>query len=159
MSEHPATIDWNRDGRDFTYESYDRDHTWTFAGGAVVSASAAPGFRGNPNLIDPEEAFVASLSSCHMLTFLALAAKAKFVVDRYTDHAVGHMKKNEEGRFAVVHVELAPVIEFAGDVPTVEELAKLHHEAHDLCFIANSVKTHVTVEPHTSQPIEPAADR
>ena len=159
MSEHSATIDWNRDGRDFTYQSYDRDHTWTFAGGAVVSASAAPGFRGNPDLIDPEEAFVASLSSCHMLTFLALAAKARLVVDRYTDRAVGHLEKDDQGRSAVARVELAPVIEFAGDVPTAEVLAELHHQAHDLCFIANSVKTHVTVKRHTSQPIEPAADR
>ncbi len=159
MSDHAATIDWNRAGRDFTYESYDRDHTWTFAGGAVVKASAAPGFRGSPELIDPEEAFVASLSSCHMLTFLALAAKAKFVVDRYTDRAVGHLEKNDQGRLAVARVELAPVIAFAGNAPTAEGLAELHHKAHDLCFIANSVTTHVTVEPHTSQPIEPVADR
>ncbi len=159
MSEHSVTIDWNRDGRDFTYELYGRDHTWTFAGGAVVSASAAPGFRGSPDLIDPEEAFVASLSSCHMLTFLALAAKGKFVVDRYTDHAVGHMGKNDEGRFAVARVELAPAIAFAGNAPTAEELAGLHDNAHDLCCIANSVKTHVTVGQPTSQPVEPAADR
>ncbi len=159
MSEHLATIDWNRDGRDFTYESYGRDHTWTFAGGAAVNASAAPGFRGSPDLIDPEEAFVASLSSCHMLTFLALAAKGKFVVDRYTDNAVGHMEKNEDGRFAVARVELAPVIAFTGTAPTAEELAELHDKAHHLCFIANSVKTHVTVDPHASQPIEPPADR
>ncbi len=159
MSEHQATIDWNRDGRDFTYESYGRDHTWSFAGGVVVNASAAPAYKGNPDLVDPEEAFVASLSSCHMLTFLALAAKATFVVDRYTDHAVGHMHKNEEGRLAVVRVELTPVIAFAADTPTAEQLAELHHKAHNLCFIANSVKTHVTVRQDTSQPVEPAADR
>ncbi len=159
MSEHQATIDWNRDGRDFTYELYGRDHTWTFAGGAVVNASAAPGFHGRPDLIDPEEAFVASLSSCHMLTFLALAAKGKFVVDRYTDHAVGHMEKNDEGRLAVTRVILAPVIAFADRAPTAEELVELHDKAHHLCFIANSVKTKVTVECHTTQPIEPASDR
>ena len=145
MSDHNATIDWNRDGRDFTYESYSRDHTWSFAGGVVVNASAAPGYKGSPNLVDPEEAFVASLSSCHMLTFLALAAKAKLVVDRYSDHAVGQMEKNDQGQLAVTTVTLNPVIEFDGRKPEPDELAQLHDKAHHLCFIANSVKTRITV--------------
>ena len=151
MSEHSVTIDWNRDGRDFTYASYSRDHTWRFEGGAVVNASAAPGYRGSPDLVDPEEAFVASLSSCHMLTFLALAAKNGLVVDRYTDRAVGHMEKNDEGRLAVTRVVLSPVIEFAGPKPAAPQLAELHDSAHHHCFIANSVKTEITVaEPFLS---------
>ena len=154
MSEHSATIDWNRDGRDFTYASYGRDHTWRFEGGTLVNASAAPGYKGSPDLVDPEEAFVASLSSCHMLTFLALAAKKKLVVDRYTDRAVGHLEKNAEGRLAVARVVLSPVIEFAGPKPTAAQLAELHDSAHHHCFIANSVTTEVSVADAASQPIE-----
>jgi organic hydroperoxide reductase OsmC/OhrA len=147
MAEHRVTVAWERGGRDFTYERYSRDHTWTFEGGASVSASAAPGYRGNPDLVDPEEAFVASLSSCHMLTFLALAAKKRFVVDRYTDRATGFLEKNQEGKLAVTRVELRPEIMFAGEKPpTPEELGELHERAHDLCFVANSVKTAVSVE-------------
>ena len=154
MSEHSVTIDWNRDGRDFTYASYGRDHTWRFEGGALVNASAAPGYRGSPDLVDPEEAFVASLSSCHMLTFLALAAKNKLVVDRYSDRAVGHLEKNAEGRLAVTRVVLNPVIEFVGPKPTATQLAELHDSAHHHCFIANSVTTEVSVADPASQPIE-----
>ncbi len=150
MSDHKATIDWNRDGRDFTYEGYSRDHTWSFEGGVVVNASATPDYKGSPDLVDPEEAFVASLSACHMLTFLALAAKAKLVVDRYTDHAVGMLEKNDEGRLAVTTVTLNPVILYDGRKPDADELAQLHDKAHHLCFIANSVKTRITVALPTS---------
>ena len=147
MSEHRVTVAWERGGRDFTYELYTRDHTWAFEGGASVSASAAPGYRGNPELVDPEEAFVASLSSCHMLTFLALAAKKRFVVDRYTDHVTGYIEKNEAGKLAVTRIELRPEIVFAGEKqPSAQELSELHERAHDLCFVANSVKTAVSVE-------------
>ena len=112
-----------------------------------MQASAAPAYLGNPKLVDPEEAFVASLSSCHMLTFLAIAAKKKFVLDEYVDNAVGHMEKNAEGKMAITKVTLKPKITFSGDKkPTAEELDKMHHAAHDNCFIANSVKTEVTVE-------------
>ena len=151
MSDHNATIDWNRDGRDFTYESYGRDHTWSFEGGVVINASAAPGYKGSPDLVDPEEAFVASLSSCHMLTFLALAAKEKLVVNRYSDHAVGRMEANDRRQFAVTTVTLNPVIEFDGRKPEPDELAQLHDKAHHLCFIANSVKTRITVALPTSR--------
>ena len=146
MSEHRVTLAWERGGRDFTYESYSRDHAWAFDGGTVVKASAAPAYKGNPALVDPEEAFVASLSACHMLTFLALAAKGRFVVERYTDKAVGHMEKNEEGRLAITRVALRPEIEFGGRRPTAPELAALHEKSHEACFIANSVRTAVTVE-------------
>ncbi|MHC4767436.1 MAG: OsmC family protein [Planctomycetota bacterium] len=147
MSEHRVTVAWERGGRDFTYEVYSRDHTWEFDGGATISASAAPGYRGNPDLVDPEQAFVASLSSCHMLTFLSLAAKKRFIVDRYTDTATGHLEKNEEGKLAVARVVLRPDIAFVGEKqPSPEELGELHERALDLCFVANSVKTAVSVE-------------
>ncbi len=146
MSEHRVTLTWNRGERPFTYESYSRDHTWEFDGGTRIEATAAPAYRGNPDLVDPEEAFVASLSSCHMLTFLALAAKKKLVVDRYVDEAVGYMEKNADGRLAVTRVVLRPRIDWSGRRPTPAELEELHHASHELCFIANSVKTEVTVE-------------
>ncbi len=146
MSEHRVTLNWNRGERPFTYESYSRDHTWEFDGGTRVEATAAPAYRGNPDLVDPEEAFVASLSSCHMLTFLALATKKKLVVDRYIDEAVGFMEKNADGKLAVTRVILRPRIEFSGRQPASAELNELHHAAHEQCFIASSVKTAVTVE-------------
>lgn len=147
MSEHRATIDWKRGDADFTYESYDRGHTWRFEGGTVVEASAAPTYRGDPSRVDPEEAFVASLASCHMLTFLALAARKRFVVDAYTDDAVGVMEKNEDGKLAVTRVTLRPRIDFDGDAPSADALERLHEQAHEHCFIANSVRTEIRVEP------------
>jgi len=147
MSEHKVTLRWERGGAEFSYQKYPRDHRWSFDGGHTMTASAAPAYLGNPANVDPEEAFVASLSSCHMLTFLAIACKQKFVLDEYTDEAVGHMEKNAEGKMAITRVELRPKIKWSGErTPTAEELAKMHHAAHDNCFIANSVKTAVTVE-------------
>jgi organic hydroperoxide reductase OsmC/OhrA len=110
-----------------------------------MTATAAPAYLGNPANVDPEEAFVASLSSCHMLTFLAIACKQKFVLDSYEDEAVGHMEKNADGKMAITRVELRPQIRWHGDrIPSAEELDKMHHSAHENCFIANSVKTDVT---------------
>ena len=112
-----------------------------------MQASAAPAYLGNPKLVNPEEAFVASLSSCHMLTFLAIAAKKKFVLDEYVDEAAGHMEKNAEGKMAITKVTLKPKITFSGEKkPSADELDKMHHAAHENCFIASSVKTEVTVE-------------
>jgi organic hydroperoxide reductase OsmC/OhrA len=146
MSEHKVTLRWERGGTEFVYQKYPRDHTWSFDGGHTMTATAAPAYLGNPANVDPEEAFVASLSSCHMLTFLAIACKQKFVLDNYTDQAVGHMEKNAEGRLAITRVELHPKITWSGEKkPTAEELDKMHHAAHEQCFIANSVKTDVTV--------------
>jgi organic hydroperoxide reductase OsmC/OhrA len=146
MSEHKVNLRWERGGAEFVYQKYPRDHTWSFDGGHTMTASAAPAYLGNPANVDPEEAFVASLSSCHMLTFLAIACKQKFVLDEYTDEAVGHMEKNSEGRLAITRVELHPKITWSGEKkPSAEELDKMHHGAHDQCFIANSVKTKVTV--------------
>src|ERR1700751_2935585 len=142
MSEHKVSLTWRRGDKPFEYQKYSRDHTWKFGGGHEMQASAPPAYLGNPQLVDPEAAFVASLSSCHMLTFLAIACKKKFVLDDYTDEAVGHMEKNAEGRLAITRVELHPKITWTGDKkPSAEELDKMHHAAHENCFIANSVKT------------------
>lgn len=151
MSEYSAMIVWQRNEQKFLDNRYSRGHLWKFDGGAEVKASASPhivplpmSVEGN---VDPEEAFVASLSSCHMLFFLYLAAKAKFVVDEYIDEAVGIVARNEEGRQAMTKVTLRPKIIFSGErEPTREQLQELHHKAHELCFIANSVKTKVETE-------------
>ncbi|AGA30894.1 OsmC family protein [Singulisphaera acidiphila] len=147
MSEHKVAITWKRETPDFAYESYNRDHDWTFDAGVTVRASAAPAYLGSESCVDPEEAFVASLSSCHMLTFLAIAAKKRFVVDGYQDHAVGVLDKDASGRLAIVRVTLRPEVAFGGEkTPTSAELQRLHEQAHHACFIANSVKTEVLVE-------------
>src|SRR5262249_36477890 len=150
MSEHKITLTWHRGDKPFEYQKYSRDHTWKFEGGHEMQASAAPAYLGNPKLVDPEEAFVASLSSCHMLTFLAIACKKKFVLDEYSDDAVGVMEKNAEGRLAITRVTLRQRLKFSGDKqPTPQEIDELNHGAHEQCFIANSVKTEVKVEPQS----------
>ena len=146
MPEHHATVSWQATSDDFSYEKYARDHNWIFPGGCEFPASAAPDFLGSPHRVDPEEAFVASLSSCHMLTFLAVASRRRLAVARYVDHAVGTMEKNADGKLAITRVALRPEIEFSGDAPTAERLAKMHELAHRECFIANSVRTEIVVE-------------
>ncbi|MGC8638787.1 MAG: OsmC family protein [Isosphaeraceae bacterium] len=147
MSQHTATIHWKRETADFGYQNYNREHDWKFDGGALVRATAAPAYLGNPRYVDPEEAFVASLSSCHMLTFLAVACRKRFVVDSYEDEAIGWLEKDPSGGMAITRVTLRPLIRFGGDkTPGAEELAQMHDQAHRACFIANSVKTEVTVE-------------
>ena len=149
MAEHRATVSWRRDAGDFAKGHYSRGHVWRFDGGVEVEASAAPSVVPAPwsvaAAVDPEEAFVASLSACHMLTFIDVARHAGFVVDSYQDEAVGLLAKNAEGRRAVTTVTLNPQIAFAGRQPTGAELAGLHHRAHEGCFIANSVRTTVTI--------------
>lgn len=147
MSEHKITLEWKRESEGFSYETYNRDHVVIFEGGVRVPVSAAPAYRGNPAHVNPEESLVAALSSCHMLTFLAVAAKKKFVVDGYSDHAVGFLEKNQKGKLAITRVILHPRIQFGGPtLPTPEQIAALHERAHSECFIANSVTTDVTVE-------------
>ncbi|MDB4957772.1 MAG: OsmC/Ohr family protein [Myxococcales bacterium] len=152
MSEHRATITWKSaaSGDDFRKGRYSREHTWVFDGGLTVPGSPSPHVVpvpwSNPAHVDPEEAYVASISSCHMLTFLYVAAKAGFVVESYRDDAVGVMAKNERGASWIARVTLTPRIAYAGDKqPSAEDLARLHHAAHDGCFIANSIKTEVVV--------------
>jgi organic hydroperoxide reductase OsmC/OhrA len=148
MSEHQVSIRWTRDDRPFEPDSYSRDHEWSFEGGQRVLGSAAPGYLGNPKGVNPEEALIAALSSCHMLTLLAIAAKKGLVIDRYDDEAEGTLGKNEAGQMALTHVVLRPRIEFApGHGPDAEGLTRLNESAHRHCFISNSVKTTVTVEP------------
>ena len=148
MSEHRVIIDWKRETPDFAYDSYNRDHAWHFDAGIVVRASAAPAYKGSETCVDPEEAFVASLSSCHMLTFLAIASRKRLTVDSYRDQAVGILAKDSAANMAIIKVTLRPEVKFSGEKqPTSEELRQLHDQAHHACFIANSVKTDVVVEP------------
>ncbi len=148
MSEHAVTIEWKHGLQNCSYETYCRDHEWRFDSGTTVPASAAKDYFGSESCVDPEEAFVASLSSCHMLTFLAICAKRNIVIDSYVDHAVGVLEKDAEGRLAITRVTLRPQARFSGEkIPAEDELRKLHDRAHHACFIANSVKTEVRIEP------------
>lgn len=144
MSEHIATIVWERGQAAFDYKSYSRNHSWDFGHGAVVGASAAPAYLGDETQVDPEQAFVASLASCHMLTFLAIASHSGITVERYEDRAVGHLSKNAAGKLAVTRLDLYPKITFApGQEPDRAKLERLHHKSHQECFIANSVTTEI----------------
>jgi organic hydroperoxide reductase OsmC/OhrA len=153
--EHPyrATVAWRREApeADFAKGRYSRGHSWRFDGGVEVRAAASPHVVPKAftpaDAVDPEEAFVASLSSCHLLTFLDLARRAGFVIDSYDDDAEGFMEKNAAGRLWIARVVLRPRIAFSGKEPSPAELERLHHDAHDTCYIANSVTTDVRVEP------------
>jgi organic hydroperoxide reductase OsmC/OhrA len=150
MSTHTATISWQRAGAVFTDNKYSRAHRWAFDGGVVVPASSSPHVVRVPmsdaSAVDPEEAFVASLSSCHMLWFLSIAAGRGFVVDAYEDHAAGTMGKNATGKVAMTVVTLRPKVAFAGRQPSRAELESMHHAAHEECFLASSVRTEVRCE-------------
>lgn len=152
MSKYYAKVAWNR-GSDETYtdNEYSRGHEWIFDGGVTVPASSSPHVVPLPysveTNVDPEEAFVASLSSCHMLFFLSIAAKKRFVIDQYIDNAIGIMEKDSDGKISMTKVTLHPEVRFSGDKqPSHEQLEKMHHQSHEQCFIANSVKTEVTTE-------------
>jgi organic hydroperoxide reductase OsmC/OhrA len=151
--EYTATVAWKRpDGEAFTDLKFSRGHQWSFDGGVTVPGSSSPLSVKVPysraDAVDPEEALVAALSSCHMLTFLFFAAKGGYVVDSYVDDAVGVMTKNERGKLFVSKTTLRPRIAFAGaKQPSAAELDQLHHHAHEECYIANSVLTEVVIEP------------
>ena len=146
MSEHHAKITWQRTSQDYTYQTYNRAHEWAFTG-TTVPASATKEYRGDPARVNPEEALGAALSSCHMLTFLAIASKRKLSLDSYVDDAVGFMEKNEARGLAITRVTLRPKIAWtAGVTVSSDDLAAMHHEAHEGCFIANSVTTKISVE-------------
>ncbi len=153
--EYRAEIVWTRDDAVFTDNRYSRGHVWRFDGGVEVPASSSPLSVKLPlsraDAVDPEEALVAALSSCHMLFFLSFAAKAGFVADKYEDAAVGVMSKNEHGKLFVSKITLNPVITFGGTKrPSSEELDALHHHAHEECYIANSVRSEVVVAARQS---------
>jgi organic hydroperoxide reductase OsmC/OhrA len=151
MSTHTATVAWKRTGPDFLKGRYSREHTWTFDGGLVVPASPSPSAVrepfSNPANVDPEEAFVAAISSCHMLSYLYIAYQRGFQVDDYVDEAIGTMTENERGVPWVSTAVLHPRITYSGErLPTPADEEELHHLAHEQCFIANSVRTEVTVK-------------
>jgi organic hydroperoxide reductase OsmC/OhrA len=149
--EHTATIEWSRGEAAFLDQKYPRAHRWRFDGGAVVSGSSSPHVvpepHSDPAAVDPEEAFVAALASCHMLWFLSIAAKRGFVVDTYTDHASGTMARIAKGKLGITVVVLRPCVRFRGAAPDAATHEAMHHEAHDACFIANSVRSEVRVSP------------
>jgi organic hydroperoxide reductase OsmC/OhrA len=152
MSKHTATIRWQNHGPDFLQRQYSREHTWQFDGGAVVPASPSPHIVpapwSNAASVDPEEAFVASVASCHMLWFLHMACDAGFLAESYDDAAEGVMTKNERRVLWISQITLRPRIIWGGTkVPTTDEIGHLHHLAHAQCFIANSIKTDVQVQP------------
>lgn len=150
--EYTSKIVWRRDGADFSDNRYSRKHVWQFDGGLAVPASSSPHVVPAPmsdaTAVDPEEAFVASLASCHMLWFLAIAGKRRFIVDSYVDNAAGILAKNSDGKLAMTVVTLRPNVKFSGErQPSQEDIQSLHHRAHEECFIALSVKTEVRCEP------------
>lgn len=146
MSEHHASISWARGDAPYTYEQYPRDHAIHYGTGSAQQASAAAEYRGNPTLPNPEELLVAALSSCHMLTFLAICAKKKIVVEHYEDEAVGFLERPSGAPMQVTRVVLRPKITFGENAPDAATLASLHEQSHHGCFIAQSVKTDVEVE-------------
>jgi organic hydroperoxide reductase OsmC/OhrA len=149
VGEYRAVVEWAGEG-DFASNRYSRAHVWRFDGGAEVAASASPQVvpvpLSNPAGVDPEEALIASASSCHMLWFLHLARDAALVVTRYVDEATGTMGKDNRGRTAFTRITLRPRIDFAGDAPDAQALDRLHHAAHDACFIANTLRCDIVVE-------------
>lgn len=148
MSQHSAVISWERKGAAFVDNRYSRAHRWNFDGGIEIPASASPHSvpppLSIPEAVDPEEAFVAALASCHMLWFLSIAAERGFVVESYRDDATGVLARNVEGKLAVTRVTLHPRVSFAGENrPSAARHEAMHHEAHERCFIASSVRTDV----------------
>ncbi|WP_154179940.1 OsmC family protein [Vibrio furnissii] len=152
MSQYGATVKWKRQPNEVFHDNqYSRGHEWQFDGGVTVPASASPHIVPLPlsvaENVDPEEAMIAALSSCHMLVFLSIAAKKRYVVESYEDQAIGTLAPNQEGKTALTQVVLRPKVIFSGEKqPSVEMLEKMHHQSHENCFIANSVKTEVTTQ-------------
>ena len=150
MSAHTATVEWRRGDQPFTDNRYSRAHEWRFDGGAVVRGSSAPSGvpepMSDPAAVDPEEALVAAVSSCHMLFFLAYAAKAGLVIDRYSDAAEGTLARDDRGKVSITRIVLRPRIDWAGAAPSAEAVADLHHRAHEACYLANSIRGEVRIE-------------
>jgi organic hydroperoxide reductase OsmC/OhrA len=152
VHEYQARIHWERGAAVFTDNRYSRGHSWYFDGGVVVPASSSPHTVRVPlsvaAAVDPEEALVAALASCHMLWFLSLAAASRWRIDDYNDEALGLMGRNAAGKTAMLSVTLRPHVRFSGEpLPSRAEIGRLHERAHEECFIANSVTTVVRIEP------------
>ena len=151
MSLHTVSIIWSRQGQTFVDGQYSRAHRWTFDGGIDVQASASPSIVKLPlsaaEAVDPEEAFVASLASCHMLWFLDLASKSGLLVDSYEDDAEGTMGRNDKGKLAMLQIALRPFVRFLGHQPSPDVIGDIHHRAHQECFLARSVRCEVLVRP------------
>jgi organic hydroperoxide reductase OsmC/OhrA len=148
MSEHQIKLDWKRKSEIFTYEVYNRNHLITFQNGEQIHASSSTEFFGTANCVDPEQTLVASLASCHMLTFLAICSKKGYRVDTYSDEARGRMDLNEEGKQALIQIDLYPRVSFSGiKIPAADQIQSLHESAHRNCFIAHSVKSKVLIHP------------
>ncbi|PQO27964.1 peroxiredoxin [Blastopirellula marina] len=152
MENFSAMVHWERGDQNFLDKKYRRSHEWRFDGGAVIGASSSPHFlpppMSDPRGVDPEEALVAAISSCHMLWFLAMAAKHGWLVDSYDDQPNGKMDKNSAGKTAVSLVTLRPKVVFGGEnLPNSDEIDAMHHQAHELCFVANSVRSEIRIEP------------
>lgn len=154
MAKHTAIVRWSRGDSDFKANKHSRGHEWEFDGGLKIPASSSPSIVPLPYSIeenvDPEEAFIAALSSCHMLFYLHMARDAGFIVNSYEDNASGILGKNASGRMAVTKVTLNPVVSYEGERPSKEQIEKLHHAAHEHCFIANSVTTEITTNTDNS---------
>ena len=147
MSEHNVTINWHKQTESFAYKDYNRSHTWDFGEGLVVPGSSAPEFLGDPEHADPERAFAAAISSCHLLFVIAICSKKRLVVQNYTDRATSFLETGENGNLIISKVILRPKVTFAEGVEVSQEvLAKIHQQAHDKCFLAQSVKSDVIVD-------------
>ena len=148
MSEHNITLTWSKQTESFAYKDYNRDHQWDFGEGLVVNASSAPQYLGTPEYADPERAFAAALSSCHMLFFIAICSKKRLVVENYVDHATAMLEADAEGDLIISQVTLRPKVIFAEGVDvSQEEIEKIHQISHDKCFLAKSVKSELIIEP------------
>jgi organic hydroperoxide reductase OsmC/OhrA len=148
MSEHKVTLRWTKQTESFDYKDYNRDHLWDFGEGLVVNASSAPDFMGTPEYADPERAFAAALSSCHMLFFIAICSKKHLTVEDYVDNATAFLEKNDQGALVITRVVLKPEVLFADGVEVERQMIeKIHHQSHERCFLANSVRSDVIIEP------------
>jgi len=148
MSEHNVKLIWKKQTESFAYKDYNRDHLWDFGEGLVVNASSAPQYLGNPECADPERAFAAALSSCHMLFFIAICSKKRLVVESYIDKSTAFLTQDEQGELVISKVILRPDVTFSEGVEVSQEiLDKIHHQSHEKCFLARSVKSEVLVEP------------
>lgn len=146
MPDYHVSLNWRNERTDFSYDTYSRSHNLRTGSGIDIPAASAPEFLGATDRVNPEEGLIAALSSCHMLTFLAIAARRKHHILSYTDEAVGTLEKNTEGRLAITRILLRPKVQFAGTAPDAEALSKMHEAAHKNCFIAASIRAEVTVE-------------